>query len=752
MGRQVKISDRSSSVSEDAPARPTKFVGIALTLIAGMLAVVSTAFLTRDFTILAITAIETNDVSTAVQLLVLYVPVYVLLYGAFSYIATRYGHFKREGNGLHHDDLDAIFDGDVAELLVLVPSYKEETAVIRQTLLSAALLEYPAKRVVLLIDNPPDSRNAEDQRLLNTTRQLVVDLQALFQHPAECLAQELEGFLTRSRQAKLDLAAERRRVSSLYMEVSEWFEAQAKRLACSRSQPGSEHVDRFFRDKVLLLPAAVNRARADRIRNGTETVAELHREYRRLASLFRTTFVSFERKRYVNCSHAPNKAMNLNTYISLIGKSFKEETRRDGCHLVIADKCEQGASHVPPCKYILTLDADSVVLWDYALRLTEIMRAKGNENLAVVQTPYSAYPGAPGLIERVAGATTDIQYLSHQGMTFFDATSWVGANALLRLAALRDISTEIVERDYVFKVYIQDTTLIEDTAATVDLIEKGWRLYNYQSRLAYSATPSDFGALLIQRRRWSNGGLLIFPSLLHYLFKRLFSAARLREVLVRSHYVLSPALMSTAMLMLTFASFDDSLFTIWVPMAAIPYQLLYACDLSITGRSWRDLPRVYALNISLMVVHLGGTLQSLRQAITGRKPAFSRTPKVANRTSTPVVYLVALYVLTIWCISLLIADIAAGRVYHLLFTSINSAAFVYALTVYIGFRSAAQDVRARFQDRASKTAPALPTPILALPPPNPAERLTLPPSAWIRRQPSVGRGRLIDTRVFKNSD
>src|SRR5215475_8844282 len=243
MGRQVKISDRSSSVSEDAPARPTKFVGIALTLIAGMLAVVSTAFLTRDFTILAITAIETNDVSTAVQLLVLYVPVYVLLYGAFSYIATRYGHFKREGNGLHHDDLDAIFDGDVAELLVLVPSYKEETAVIRQTLLSAALLEYPAKRVVLLIDNPPDSRNAEDQRLLNTTRQLVVDLQALFQHPAECLAQELEGFLTRSRQAKLDLAAERRRVSSLYMEVSEWFEAQAKRLACSRSQPGSEHVD-----------------------------------------------------------------------------------------------------------------------------------------------------------------------------------------------------------------------------------------------------------------------------------------------------------------------------------------------------------------------------------------------------------------------------------------------------------------------------------------------------------------------------
>ena len=40
-------------------------------------------------------------------------------------------------------------------LTVLVPSYREDARVVRQTLLSAALQEYPDLRIVLLIDDPP---------------------------------------------------------------------------------------------------------------------------------------------------------------------------------------------------------------------------------------------------------------------------------------------------------------------------------------------------------------------------------------------------------------------------------------------------------------------------------------------------------------------------------------------------------------------------------------------------------------------
>ncbi len=57
----------------------------------------------------------------------------------------------------------------------------------------------------------------------------------------------------------------------------------------------------------------------------------------------------------------------------------------------------------------------------------------------VAQTPYSAYPGAATRLERIAGATTDLQHIVHQGMTYHDATFWVGANAVLRKRALDDI-------------------------------------------------------------------------------------------------------------------------------------------------------------------------------------------------------------------------------------------------------------------------------------------------------------------------
>ena len=48
------------------------------------------------------------------------------------------------------------------------------------------------------------------------------------------------------------------------------------------------------------------------------------REYRRLAALFTVEVTTFERKRYTNLSHEPNKAMNLNSCISLTSRSFRE--------------------------------------------------------------------------------------------------------------------------------------------------------------------------------------------------------------------------------------------------------------------------------------------------------------------------------------------------------------------------------------------------------------------------------------------
>ncbi|MGK4422613.1 glycosyltransferase family 2 protein, partial [Klebsiella pneumoniae] len=64
-----------------------------------------------------------------------------------------------------------------------------------------------------------------------------------------------------------------------------------------------------------------------------------------------------------------------------------------------------------------------------------------NERVGIIQTPYSAYRGRRSHLERLAGATTDVQHIVHQGLTAFDATFWVGANAVIRWALLADLRT-----------------------------------------------------------------------------------------------------------------------------------------------------------------------------------------------------------------------------------------------------------------------------------------------------------------------
>src|SRR5262249_12421629 len=278
------------------------------------------------------------------------------------------------------------------------------------------------------------------------------------------------------------------------------------------------------------------------------------------------------------------------------------------------------------------------------------MQQPGHERLAIVQTPYSAVPQAPGLLERVAGATTDMQYLIHQGFTAHHATFWVGANALLRMEALEDICTEEEERGFVVRRYIQDRTVIEDTESSIDLVMRGWSLYNYPERLSYSATPPDFGALFIQRCRWANGGLLILPKLLRHLLSCRLTWRCVAEALMRFHYLGSILAVNLGVLILLTYPFERARRISWFPLTALPYYTLYGWDLVLAGYRWIDLGRVYALNLLLIPINLAGVGKSLVQGITGHKSPFSRTPKIAGKTLAPVSLVVTEVALLAYCL------------------------------------------------------------------------------------------------------
>jgi hypothetical protein len=163
---------------------------------------------------------------------------------------------------------------------------------------------------------------------------------------------------------------------------------------------------------------------------------------------------------------------------------------------------------------------------------------------------------------------------------------------------------------------------------------------------------------------------------------------------MRAHYLVSPAVGSGGVLLLLLWPFGDAAWTIALPFTALPYYFLYGRDLVRTGYGWADLPRVYALNLLLIPVNLGGVLKSLQQAWTGRKTPFGRTPKVCDRTALPLVYLVAEYAIAGTTLFGCAADAASARYGHALFALANALFFVYGLARFVGFRASWRDARA----------------------------------------------------------
>ena len=613
----------------------------------------------------------------------------ILIAGGLVYQVTRLAYVirRRSHQAISQDELQRFSKNNSISLLIMVPSYKEEPRIIWQTLVSAALQEYPHKEVVLLIDDPVPPASDSDWTNLNKARRLPHQLQALLDGPAQEFKQLLVQFDQRHSQGTFDLATEIRLLSKAWQRAGDWFMDQSQTA-------GQEHCDRLFVDQVLLKRQETCFYQATCLLQ-TEfrgTPLDLRDEYLRLVRYFDVKLSCFERKAYVNLSHQSNKAMNLNSYIGLIGKNWRIEPTPNGPKLL-----ECGASQadwrVPAFDYLIVLDADSLLLPDYALRLVHLMEQPGNERIAVSQTPYSAFPGVTSPIERLAGATTDIQYIIHQGFTQFQATYWVGANAVIRTRALQEIVVREVEAGLLVNRFIQDRTVIEDTELSIDLSIQGWRLYNYPERLTYSATPPDFGSLIIQRRRWANGGLIIFPKLIKYLIHSPLQAKKLFEVVLRAHYLLSITLANICLVMLIVLPFSQSSVSLWASLAALPYFLLYSHDLSLAGYRKRDFFGVYALNLLLVPVNLAGVFKSIHQARTGKKIPFGRTPKVVNRTAVAPVFILLEFFMIFLGISGAFMDILDGKYGFAVFALFNSCLLIFAVIKLIGLQACLEDLQ-----------------------------------------------------------
>ncbi|WP_231956818.1 MULTISPECIES: glycosyltransferase family 2 protein [unclassified Actinoplanes] len=621
---------------------------------------------------------------------------------AIAYLITRIGYFYR-GRGHQRAPrimLDEFIGGKTPSLTVLVPSYQEDERTNRSTLLSAALQEYPGLRVTLLIDDPraPKTRAARD--MLLAARALPGKIEAELQVPYRRVAAAFAAFdeQVRFRGGHLVVPDDMRRLADEYRFASDWLYDLGAR------QEMVDHTDTFFVEHILHpLAVELGQIAGALVKGADEQVAlplpRMNQLHKRLLAIFDAQVTSFERKKYVSLSHEPNKAMNLNSYIGLMGGAYQEVNTPLGTALVTAGP-NRADLVVPNPDYVLTLDADSVLLPEYALRLVHLMEQGAFAQHAVVQTPYSAYPGSGTRVERISGATTDIQYIVHQGMTHYGATFWVGANAVLRKKALDEICEVSYEGDWEIKRYIQDRTVIEDTESTIDLGVRGWTLHNYPERLAYSATPPDFGSLAIQRQRWANGGLLILSRL-----KDQFKAKskredknRFGEYFLRVNYMASIFWSSMCLVIMLVYPFNNELLNPFLLLISVPYFFMMAADLKHLGYKRTDMLRIYGFNLILLPVNLSGSIASLLQLLTGEKSAFKRTPKVRNRTTTATSYLLLPLALVVLCLYTVWHDVRLHQWNNLVFAGLNLVLSLYAVIAFIGLGNTVVDLATHLRD------------------------------------------------------
>jgi EAL domain-containing protein (putative c-di-GMP-specific phosphodiesterase class I)/cellulose synthase/poly-beta-1,6-N-acetylglucosamine synthase-like glycosyltransferase len=629
--------------------------------------------------------------------------VYLLIVSALSastvaYLLSRLGFFYRAR--AHHRAtraaLDDFYDRATPSLTALVPSYREDARVIRNALLTAALQEYPDLRVVLLIDDPAP-RTVRERELLASAEALPREIEDLLAWPAAHFAEALEAFEASVPPGGLVDNAAVRSLAAEYEAASTWLENLAA------GEDVVDHVDAFVANEVLRRLAEDMMTVATALRQAAEEGASfpLHRArqlYRRLAWTFKAELSSFQRKCYVSLSHEPNKAMNLNSYIGLMGHNYREAQTVSGVALVPADTGPADLA-VPSPDYVLTLDADSVLLPEYCLRLVHLLEQQEHRDVAIAQTPYSAFPGSATRLERIAGATTDLQHLVHQGLSYYDATFWVGANAVIRKPALDDIATTWYLGDWEVRSYIKDRTVIEDTESTVDLGVHGWRLLNCPERLSYSATPPDFGSLCIQRQRWATGGLIILPKLRLQVRARRAAGGKTRfgELFLRTNYMASIAWSSLSLLFLLAFPFNATLISPWLFVLALPYFWAMASDLRYCGYKRSDVARIYGFNLILLPVNVAGVVATAVQAITASKGTFSRTPKVRDRTVAPPLFVIAPYLVVALAAFTFLVAYEHDRRINMAYASLNGALALYAIAAFIGPRNSLVDAWVHFK-------------------------------------------------------
>ncbi|MEE8497489.1 MAG: glycosyltransferase family 2 protein [Acidimicrobiia bacterium] len=152
---------------------------------------------------------------------------------------------------------------------------------------------------------------------------------------------------------------------------------------------------------------------------------------------------------------------------------------------------------------VAVIDADHVVLPGF---LTNTLGYFDDSEIAVVQTPQDFY-NVDSFEHQDRGESREkfneqavFNRLIHPAKYRWNAVSWCGTGALVRVEALRDVGG------------VATDSLTEDIQTSIRMHKAGWKLVAHNEVLARGLAATTMPQYMLQRERWARGAMQVMKS------------------------------------------------------------------------------------------------------------------------------------------------------------------------------------------------------------------------------------------------
>lgn len=331
-----------------------------------------------------------------------------------------------------------------ARVTVLISVRPGEEGALRRALLAAALQEQPGLRVVVAASDDQTRAAAEPWR--DALERVVADVAGSLDECSEKAAHAAMTFHERAAAASVVGDYEIRLLIHHLRESACVLGNWAGRLAFG------DYADRFLADRVLDRLAADFRDLAsdfERLADaGSAVPAERVRAaYRRLSDTFGARIDVVGVAEHLGADRTGLGASVLEC-LEVTGPAagVRETATHPGDDRAHGRPAAPDASRPPDADFAVLLDVNTVLLPEYVLRLSHLLRRPESADVAGVLAPLAPIPDASTRSRRVAGAVAGLESQLRLGAARGQAEHHgVQAPAVFRRPALRDLAAERTE-------------------------------------------------------------------------------------------------------------------------------------------------------------------------------------------------------------------------------------------------------------------------------------------------------------------